>query len=69
LDVVAANPDKPPVELSITLDGADLSRNIPHVTAGIKINEPRAFDPKSRIPIGMDNSYLRVQSGELCWPC
>jgi hypothetical protein len=68
LDVVALNPDEPPVEFSITLDGADLSRNISHVTAGIKINDPRAIDPKSGIPIGMDDS-LRVQSRELCWPC
>jgi hypothetical protein len=68
LDEVALNPDKPPVEFSITLDGADLSRNISHVTAGIKINDPRAIDPKSGIPIGMDDS-LRVQSRELCWPC
>jgi hypothetical protein len=50
------------------LDGADLSRNISHVTAAIKINDPRAIDPKSGIPIGMDDS-LRVQSRELCWPC
>jgi hypothetical protein len=68
LDAVALNPDEPPVEFSITLDGADLSRNISHVTAGIKINDPRAIDPKSGIPIGMDDS-LRVQSRELCWPC
>jgi hypothetical protein len=68
LDVVAANPDEPPVEFSVTLDGADLSRNILQVTAGIKINDPKAIDPKSGIPIGMDDS-LRVLSRELCWPC
>jgi hypothetical protein len=56
LDVDALDPDEPPVEFSITLDGADLSRDISHITAGIKINDPRAIDPKSRIPIGMDNS-------------
>lgn len=58
---------QPPVEFSITLDGADLSRNISHVTAGIKINDPRAKDPVSGIPIGCDDSR-KIQSRELCWP-
>jgi hypothetical protein len=32
LDVVALNPDEPPVKFSISLDGADLWRNVSHVT-------------------------------------
>jgi hypothetical protein len=68
LDDVAKNPAEPPVEFSITLDGADLSRNISHVTAGIKINDPRAIDPRTGIPIGRDGS-IPVQSRELCFPC
>jgi hypothetical protein len=67
LDDVARDPNELPVEFSITLDGADLSRNISHVTAGIKINDPRAIDPKSGIPIGQDHS-MPVQSRELCYP-
>ncbi len=65
---MALDPDQPSVEVSKTLDGADLSRNISHVTAGIKINEPRAIDPISGIPIGMKDSR-KVQSRELCYPC
>ncbi len=67
LDDIARDPNQPPVEFSITLDGADLSRNISHVTAGIKINDPRAVDPISGIPIGMEDS-TKVQSRELCFP-
>jgi hypothetical protein len=37
LDKVELDPEQPPVELSITLDGADLSCNILHVTVAIKI--------------------------------
>jgi hypothetical protein len=67
LDVVASDPTQPPVEFSITLDGADLSRNISHVTAGVKINDPRAIDPVTGIPIGCEDS-TKVQSRELCFP-
>jgi hypothetical protein len=67
LDNVARDPNQPPVQFSITLDGTDLSRNIMHVTAGIKINDPRAIDPVSRILIGMEDS-AKVQSRELCYP-
>ncbi len=38
------------------------------MTAGIKINDPRAIDPISGIPIGMEDSR-KVQSRELCYPC
>jgi hypothetical protein len=67
LDDVARDVNQLPVEFSITLDGADLSRNISHVTAGIKINDPRAIDPKTGIPVGQDHS-MPVQSRELCYP-
>jgi hypothetical protein len=67
LDEVARDPDAAPVQFSITLDGADLSRNISHVTAGIKMNDPRAVDPISGIPIGWEDS-TKVQSRELCFP-
>jgi hypothetical protein len=66
LDDVARDPNQPSVQFSITLDGADLSRNITHITAGIKINDPRAIDPVSGIPIGMQDSK-KVQSWELCY--
>ena len=53
--------------IAVTLDSADLSRNITHVTAGIKIVDPRAVDPISGIPIGLDGSK-KLQSRELCIP-
>jgi hypothetical protein len=66
LDDVARDPNQPSVQFSITLDGADLSRNITHITAGIQINDPRAIDPISGIPIGMQDSK-KVQSRGLCY--
>ena len=52
------------IKIAITLDGADLSRNIQHVTAGIKIVDPRAVNPVTGIPIGLEG----VQSREFCFP-
>jgi hypothetical protein len=66
LDGIAKDGNAPKVQIAITLDGADLSRNITHVTAGIKIIDPRAIDPRSGLPIGMVGS-TKVQSRELCF--
>jgi hypothetical protein len=68
LNKVALDPGQPSVEFSIILDGADLSRNISHVTAGIKINDLHVINPISDIPIDMKDSR-KVQSRELCYPC
>ena len=51
------------VSISITLDGADLSRNIQHVTCGVKFCDPRAVNPLTGIPIGLEG----VQSREFCF--
>jgi hypothetical protein len=59
--------NQPPVQISITLDGADLSHNVTHVTAGVKVNNPMSIDPLSGLPIGVTNSR-KVQSRELCFP-
>jgi hypothetical protein len=67
LEDAARDINQPPVQISITLDGADLSRNVTHVTAGVKINDPRSIDPVSGLPIGVHNSR-KVQSRELCFP-
>jgi hypothetical protein len=55
------------VKIAITLDGAELSRNAGHVTAGVKITDPRAIDPITRLPIGVFGA-AKVQSRELCIP-
>ena len=52
------------VKISVTVDGADLSRNTQHVTAGIKILDPRAINPLTGIPLGFEG----VQSQEFCFP-
>jgi hypothetical protein len=67
LDGIARYPKSPPVQLACTLDGADISRFVSHVTAGIKILDPRAIDPISHLPIGLDGSK-KVQSRDLCFP-
>jgi hypothetical protein len=56
LDGIAKDSTQAPVQIACTLDGADISRNVSHVTAGIKILDPRAIDPISHLPIGMDGS-------------
>lgn len=65
LDEILDDPSEGPVLLAITLDGADLSRNYTHVTCGIKIVDPRAIDPLSGLPIGIQGSRA-VQSRDLC---
>jgi hypothetical protein len=61
----ATNSGHKPVMLAHTLDGAMLTAHLGHVTAGIKIVDPRATDPKSGIPIGIDGLF---QSRDLCFP-
>jgi hypothetical protein len=67
LEDVARDINQPPVQISITLDGADLSHNVTHLTAGVKINEPCSINPVSWLPIGVHDSR-KVQSRELCFP-
>jgi hypothetical protein len=68
LDAVARDPNQPPAEFSIMLDGADLSHNMSHITAGItKINDHRVIDPISGIPIGFQD-LMKMQSRKLCYP-
>jgi hypothetical protein len=57
LDHIVRVPSQPPVQLACTLDGADISKFVSHVTAGIKILDPVAIDPISRqLPIGLEGS-------------
>lgn len=48
LDTVAQNST---VEISITLDGAELCDYKSHLTAGIKVTDRRAIDPRTNIPL------------------
>ena len=54
-----------PVLIAYTLDGAQLTNALGHVTAGIKIVDPRAKDPITGIPLHMSGKY---QSRDLCFP-
>jgi hypothetical protein len=53
--------------LAITLDQADISTNICHVTAGVKFIDKRGHDPITGLPIGSTNS-LSPQSRDVCVP-
>ena len=59
LDTVARESS---VELAFTLDGAVLTKNLSHVTAGIKIVDTRAIDPITKLHID------KFQSRDLCFP-
>jgi hypothetical protein len=54
-----------PVMIAHTLDGAMLTSHLGHVTAGIKIVDPRAIDPMTGIPIGLSGLF---PTRDLCYP-
>jgi hypothetical protein len=58
------------VELCIALDGAELCNGIQHLTAGIKITDRRAIDPKDGVPLSTDGvlgRIFKVQSRNYCF--
>ncbi len=63
LDVIA---ETECVELSISLDGAELCDGICHITAGMKITDQRAIDPFTGIPLStVDNeNFGRIFSNQ-----
>jgi hypothetical protein len=67
LDVISQDTNQPPIQLAGTLDGMEMSRQVCVVIAGIKMLDPRAIDPVSHLPIGMEGSK-KIQSRELCFP-
>ena len=54
-----------PVLIAYTLDGAQLTMNLGHVTAGVKIVDPRAIDPSTGVVVPV----CLMQSRDLCFPC
>jgi hypothetical protein len=58
------------VEISITLDGAELCERISHITAGIKDTDGRAIDPQTGMPLCTDDdTFSRIftnQSRNFC---
>jgi hypothetical protein len=68
LDHIASDPLQPPVQLACTLDRADISKFVSHVTAEMKLLDLHAIDPiVSHLPIGLEGSK-KVQSRDLCFP-
>jgi hypothetical protein len=60
------------VELCITLDGAELTKDLCHLTFGVKITDPRAIDPRDGTPLacqedGMYGHLFKVQSRNYCF--
>jgi hypothetical protein len=60
------------VELCITLDGAELCDGISHLTAGVKVTDRRAIDPRDGTPLsfveGGFGRIFNVQSRNYCFP-
>jgi hypothetical protein len=60
------------VELCITLDGAELTKDLCHLTFGIKVTDSRAIDPRDGSPLsysedGVFGNLFRVQSRNYCF--
>lgn len=60
------------VELCITLDGAELTKDLCHLTFGIKVTDSRAIDPRDGCPLaysedGVFGNLFRVQSRNYCF--
>jgi hypothetical protein len=59
------------VELCITLDGAEQTKDLSHLTFGVKVTNPRAIDPLGGSPLsytedGVFDNLFRVQSRNYC---
>jgi hypothetical protein len=57
---------QPPVQLTYTMDGAQLTNELGHVTGGIKVVDPRAVDPLTGIPLSVTGKF---QSRDLSFVC
>jgi hypothetical protein len=59
-------------ELCITLDGAELTKDLTHLTFGIKVMDSRAIDPRDGLPLsysedGVIGNLFRTQSRNYCF--
>jgi hypothetical protein len=58
------------VNIALAIDGADLIRDRTHVSAGVKITDPRGFHPVTKQPLLLTTDegvkYIKMQSYELC---
>jgi len=56
------------VRLAQSIDGANLTRTLCHVMAGIKMNDPGAINPLTREPLFAANIGVGVQSRNVVFP-
>jgi hypothetical protein len=65
-EFAATGSGHPPVQITYTMDGAQLTNELGHVTGGIKVVDPRAVDPLSGIPLSATGKF---QSRDLSFVC
>jgi hypothetical protein len=59
------------VKISLSIDGADLFKDRTHVSAGIKISDPRGVHPVTKQPLFIreedgEEKIVKIQSSEMC---
>jgi len=69
LDIIA---QRESIELCITLDGAELTKDLCHLSFGVKMTDPRAIDPRDGTPLafsqeGVAGNIFKVQSRNYCF--
>ena len=62
IDIAKTGSTCPPMLIAPTMDGAQLTNELGHVTAGVKIVDPRCVHPITGIPV------IQFQSRDLCFP-
>jgi hypothetical protein len=60
------------VHICITLDGAELTKDLSHITFGVKVTDFRAIDPRVGSPLsynedGVFGNIFQVQSQNYCF--
>jgi hypothetical protein len=60
------------IELCIALDGAEITKDLHHLTFGVKVTDRRAIDPRDRSPLsynepGIFGNLYKVQSRNYCF--
>jgi len=56
------------VQLAATVDGGELSWQLTQISAGVKICDARAIDPRSGQLLFSESGYKQVQSRNVCFP-
>jgi hypothetical protein len=57
-----------PIRISLSIDGAQISKRIVHVTMGFKVNDPSAVCPFTGRPLFLSSDDQLMQSRNICIP-